>query len=263
MKNIFLLFLVVLTCSAQELPKKSIYQINYEFVSDFNGNKIYTDYILLTSEVQSIYLTKKAYEKTINDNDSKVVKDTTNNKGNINNVVKIDSKNHFFYLYKNFIKDSLTFTNFVKNKSFRIKEQNLKLKWEFHEDEKTIGQIKCRKASTNFRGRNYIAWFTEEIPLYNGPFKFNGLPGLIIEIHDTEHKYTWIMKSMKKINGLSEIKEPDTNYKEIDIRTNVKFSDEDLIDLVNRNQSRLPKDAKSEGLTIKRANIELKYEWEE
>ena len=126
-----------------------------------------------------------------------------------------------------------------------------------------IGPYKCKKATTNFRGRDYIAWFSEDIPINDGPFKFNGLPGLIVEIYDTEAKYSWIIKSINFNNDISEIVEPNLNYKTIDIKTSVKISDEELKNLVSLNQSRLPMNAKSEGLIIKRANIELKYEWEE
>ena len=44
----------------------------------------------------------------------------------------------------------------------------------------------CQKALGEFRGRKYIAWFTSDIPLSDGPWKFCGLPGLILAVQDTE-----------------------------------------------------------------------------
>ena len=46
----------------------------------------------------------------------------------------------------------------------------------------------CKKATTHFRGRDYIAWFTTDIPIVAGPWKFNGLPGLVIDIEDTRRQ---------------------------------------------------------------------------
>lgn len=40
-------------------------------------------------------------------------------------------------------------------------------------------------------GRQWIAWFTSEIPLSEGPYKFGGLPGLILEVADSEGDYRY------------------------------------------------------------------------
>ena len=49
----------------------------------------------------------------------------------------------------------------------------------------------CRKATVDFAGRTYTAWFTPEIPLPFGPYKFGGLPGLILKIEDAERQFVW------------------------------------------------------------------------
>lgn len=62
------------------------------------------------------------------------------------------------------------------------------IEWTIHPDEKIIGGFKSIKAEGFFRGRNYIVWFTPKIPISNGPWKFGGLPGLILEAIDEEGK---------------------------------------------------------------------------
>ena len=54
------------------------------------------------------------------------------------------------------------------------------------EDPTKILGYTCQKALGEFRGRKYIAWFTSDIPLSDGPWKFCGLPGLILAVQDTE-----------------------------------------------------------------------------
>ena len=59
-------------------------------------------------------------------------------------------------------------------------------KWQIQPETKKILGYTCQKALGEFRGRKYIAWFTSDIPLSDGPWKFCGLPGLILAVQDTE-----------------------------------------------------------------------------
>jgi GLPGLI family protein len=63
--------------------------------------------------------------------------------------------------------------------------------WTMEEDTMTVADYLCQKASCLFRGRNFAAWFTPEIPISNGPWKFGGLPGLILKVYDNERLYVF------------------------------------------------------------------------
>jgi len=56
--------------------------------------------------------------------------------------------------------------------------------WKLLDETKIINSIICKKAEVRFKGRNWIAWYSPEIPFPYGPMKFSGLPGLIIKITD-------------------------------------------------------------------------------
>ena len=56
--------------------------------------------------------------------------------------------------------------------------------WELTDGERTILGYACRRAACTFRGRNYEAWYTPEIAVSCGPWKFGGLPGLILAVRD-------------------------------------------------------------------------------
>jgi GLPGLI family protein len=72
------------------------------------------------------------------------------------------------------------------------------INWSLSEGQNMILGYKCQKAVCNFRGRNYIAWYTTDIPLKSGPYKFGGLPGLILAISDTKNEYSWICVGLKR-----------------------------------------------------------------
>ena len=57
--------------------------------------------------------------------------------------------------------------------------------WQISTDTATVLGYLCTKATTTFRGRDYVAWFTQEIPINEGPWKLHGLPGLILKAEDT------------------------------------------------------------------------------
>ena len=59
-----------------------------------------------------------------------------------------------------------------------------------------IAGYQCQKATTFFAGRDYEAWFTREIPVSDGPYKFSGLPGLIVKVNDTGNNYTFELTSL-------------------------------------------------------------------
>ena len=76
------------------------------------------------------------------------------------------------------------------------------LEWSFcDEATDSIMGYECRKATTEFAGRNYTAWFTPEIPLPFGPYKFGGLPGLILKIEDAEQQFIWEAKGFERTNA--------------------------------------------------------------
>ena len=77
------------------------------------------------------------------------------------------------------------------NKKFAVEEPLPEMKWELLEEKKKIGNYNCEKAKTVFRGRMYEVWYTPEIPLSSGPWKFNGLPGLVLSARDIQGIYSW------------------------------------------------------------------------
>lgn len=98
--------------------------------------------------------------------------------------------------------DSLKFTTKAALDTFIYYEKLPDFNWIIDSEEKQLIGYTCNKASGFFRGRNYIAWFTSEISSSNGPHKFGGLPGLILEIHDTENNYTFKAQSIEIKSGI-------------------------------------------------------------
>lgn len=76
------------------------------------------------------------------------------------------------------------------------------INWKILNETKKIRNWNCQKAETNFLGRNWTAWFTTEISFADGPYKFSGLPGLIVEVFDTKNNYYFSLDAFYKNPGL-------------------------------------------------------------
>ena len=77
--------------------------------------------------------------------------------------------------------------------------------WKLYPETKNIGNLTCQKATIKFRGRNYTAWFTNQIPVRYGPWKFQGVSGLILEVYDEDY-YLHIVTNKISINNQSNCK---------------------------------------------------------
>lgn len=68
-------------------------------------------------------------------------------------------------------------------------------------DTDTILGYACQKASITYAGRDYTAWFTTEVPINDGPWKFWGLPGLILKVIDNQELFEWVAIGIENIDG--------------------------------------------------------------
>ncbi|GEN75022.1 GLPGLI family protein [Chryseobacterium hagamense] len=63
------------------------------------------------------------------------------------------------------------------------------ISWKIEKETKTFSSLQLQKAITRFGGRNWTAWFSKDFPFQEGPYKFHGLPGMIVEIYDDQKNY--------------------------------------------------------------------------
>lgn len=83
--------------------------------------------------------------------------------------------------------------------------ENLKFNWKILNDKEKIGSYNTQKAMVDFGGRKWTAWFSTELPFQDGPYKFSGLPGLIVKIEDADKNYSWVLQGNKKVDNFEEL----------------------------------------------------------
>lgn len=115
-----------------------------------------------------------------------------------------------FVIYKNYPKkgDLVFFYTQGRNNKYKVYDPEV-IDWRIDDKSDTlIMGYRCTKAHTRFRGRNYTAWFTPEIPLNDGPYKFRGLPGLIMLVYDSQNQHRFEIQSIVKPSRNAEILYP-------------------------------------------------------
>lgn len=112
---------------------------------------------------------------------------------------------HVFNLFviKNYVDNRLQIIEKFDANYFTYTQENT-INWKTNlKGNKIIMGYNCKRATSSFHGREWEAWYSEEIPINDGPFKFFGLPGLILEINSNDNDYKIVSKSIiKKINNL-------------------------------------------------------------
>jgi GLPGLI family protein len=216
MKKTFLTTFLAITCATAALaqnPDKALARVRYTFShlqDTTQKDKVYTENMLLViGKNASVYT---SYDKiNINLEREKQIQEQIKNQAGSNNFKltigspgtpqKLTSPlDYFYYTNENkFFTKERVFNNYL------IEEDAPKINWKITKDTATFSGVKCQKATANFKGRTWIAWFAPDMPFQSGPWKLNGLPGLIIEAVDQTGTVQF------KFAGIDNIKPEEAN----------------------------------------------------
>lgn len=94
-------------------------------------------------------------------------------------------------IFTNFEKKELTTGSYFWKTLYTKVEPLTKIEWKIQPQKKKILSLECLMATTTFRGRNYTAWFAPAIPINAGPWKLNGLPGIILAANDDKNEISF------------------------------------------------------------------------
>lgn len=127
------------------------------------------------------------------------------NKGNFS-VPNMRGGSISWKLFKNFPTGKTTYIDNVFRDGFRVVEPIEQPQWELIPDSTArILDYNCQMARCNYKGRQWFAWFTTDIPIDNGPWKLDGLPGLVLRAYDNSRHYIFDCVGLKQTDGTRNI----------------------------------------------------------
>jgi GLPGLI family protein len=163
--------------------------------------------------------------------------------------------------YKNTKSNEIIFRDFVsvdgKFIPCIVKENVQPLKWEFSTGVKQIGSYHCRSASIDFRGRVYKVWYSEDLPISHGPWKFCGLPGGVIDIKSSDGNISFALTRVQ-ITSKGEIVVP-SDGKEISMAEYVTVKENAVKDFLKSLAAKLPRGAQIDLSSVKDYNLEIDF----
>lgn len=111
----------------------------------------------------------------------------------------INKWTYFFVTLTDLTKQQTTVQTYDVLRSYEYTYPTPHMEWQLVPGDTLIQNRPCKKATCTFSGRNYVAWYTETIPLPYGPYLFGGLPGLIMEIQDTRRNWIFTNNGFGKM----------------------------------------------------------------
>lgn len=240
-----------------------------------NQNKILVEYTstegtvinkerLIAMQDKAIYITDSLFIK-FNQNENIVKEDEETNSLTIRtNSIKFDANIYYLGLER----DIIWFNKEINETIVTVKDSVPKFVWELiPEETKKINNFICNKATLNYRSTKLVAYYTNEIPISFGPWKFKGLPGLILEIYNVSGDmfHHWIADKIVypfendiKTNFIIS-KKKDV----VDLRLYVDYIENKIRKLMKISDARSPQGVTVTARKLNRIGIEKVYEWEQ
>ena len=197
----FALLFLVAFASAQTSANRFFYELTYKPKQKVDSLQKAVA-ILDVSDKKSIY---KDYLTVSQDSLIKIEVDKMMKAGMFKDISKSFQQPKFaFKVIKEYPSMKVNFNERMLNSVFGYEEEP-KFNWQITNEKQKIGDYEAQKATTEYGGRKWTAWFTEAIPFPDGPYKFSGLPGLIVKIEDADKNYSWVLTANKKLKEFEEL----------------------------------------------------------
>lgn len=261
-KSLLLVITFLVTGSliyAQNFPKDSLrYEITYDYLYQVNKE----DTLSKQKEQMALYVAKD-FSYYISLNQKKLLEMARDYE--VSQVLpdrKALSRSKINYsIVKEYTRNRTIFCDDIGQGTYTYNQNLDQFDWKLQEEQKEILGYSCKKATTEFAGRIYVAWYTTEISIADGPYKFHGLPGLILSIYDTNKHYQFTVASIKNsssfCNTAEQLQKPTQityeEYKQLKKRYREKPST-----LINSGGMTFPKEMLD--LADQRAKEKMKFE---
>ena len=190
-------FIVATDAAFAQKPDTAQILVHYKFshVRDTNNRAHpYTEnMVLFVGKAASSY---RSYDRQLqNELYRKQLQEMASAGGNFrldHNITASFTEYYQFVNHKKLVRKELLVNPYIINDVLPV------INWHISSDNVNFGELHCQKATCHLKGRDYTAWFCPDLPVRVGPWKLNGLPGVIIEAYDTRKEVVFKFDRVEK-----------------------------------------------------------------
>lgn len=209
--GIFSLIINLCFCQEHKLDYLITYDLKYQSdstdASSIRAEKMW----LLSGDEASLFISQ-----------GQALKDSLQNSANISLVgteawkekARATKTNFSFRIFKDRSLSKLYHAEKIFQDKLFYSQPISTISWKIHPESKEFLGYSVQKATTSFAGREYTAWFSPAIPIPDGPYKFSGLPGLILSLEDSDQEYIFSFAGIEKLKTAIDTYIPPKDFQE-------------------------------------------------
>ena len=192
-------FLTTTIAARAQKPDTAQILVHYKFIQVRDTNNrahTYTEnMVLFVGKASSSY---KSYDTQLqNELFRKQLQEQINNSAGGNfrldrNITGSGTEYYQFIYNKKLVRKEVLMDAYIINDALPA------INWHISSNTASFGELHCQKATCHFKGRDYTAWFCPDLPVRVGPWKLNGLPGVIVDAYDTKNEVVFQFDGVEK-----------------------------------------------------------------
>lgn len=188
-------FLLAISCAMPLSAQKAQIKVGYDYEVCIGGEIRKNDYTLLSGKNGSMFYNPTALWMDINSKDDAACQAygamasalEKSGRGS-----EVPNRSVSMYVFKDFETQMQTVYDDYSDQFAKYNEPLGEMQWEILSDSTiTMLDYECIMARTSYHGRDWTAWFTPEIPVQDGPWKFTGVPGLILKVSESKGMHSF------------------------------------------------------------------------
>lgn len=99
-------------------------------------------------------------------------------------------------IIKDRAENTMTVYDFYDNEHYQYADSITSFDWVITDTVSQKNGYDCLLATCSYRGRDWNVWFSTDLPWHDGPWKFSGLPGLVVSAYDADGLYRFDLKDI-------------------------------------------------------------------
>lgn len=202
MRLSFIFFTLFAFIQLKAQTTKYLAQYEYSFVQDsLRPSKVKSERMnLYLLKDKSVFISQKSVKRdSIYENEGNELKIPASGIISAKDLAYIPKPEIRYSVTKNKKEQQNIIKSHINSFDYEFSQAFDEFQWELKTDTLSVLGYLAHKAEVEIYGRKFTAWFTSEIPISDGPYKFQGLPGLIVKLNDSENYFNFELVGFQKI----------------------------------------------------------------